>query len=116
MTPLSFQFHQDLCVVIIPDTLAHLDGHTVITHTYSIFKDTGLDEQIFSRSKESLLHLEKIDDPNYYGYLTFEIPDKLFTYTADGDNTLSAEEVEQLIEFLSDVRSNPELWRYFDER
>jgi hypothetical protein len=52
-------------------------------------------------------------DPNYY-YITFEMPDKLFTFTADGILELDTDEVEQIIEFLSDVRTNPELGRHFD--
>ena len=100
--------------MIIPDTQAHLDGHTIITHTYSVFKDMGTGNPLFARSKENTLHLEEIKDPNYFGYITFEMPDKLFSYTADGSLELNTDEVEQVIEFLSDVRSNPELWRHFN--
>jgi hypothetical protein len=67
--------------MIIPYTLAHMDGHPVVTYTYSIFRDTQTGNPLLGRTKESSLHLEAIDDPNYFGYLTFELPDKLFNYT-----------------------------------
>ncbi len=110
MIPLYFKLGDGLSFMIIPDTAAHLDGHVIITHTYSVFKDTGLGNPLAARSKESTLHLEAITDPNYYGYITFEMPNRLFTYTADGQLELSSDEVEQIIEMLSHVRTNPALW------
>jgi len=110
MVPLYFKLHHDMSLMIIPDTAAHLDGHPIITHTYSVFKDTGLGNSLAAQSKESTLHLEKITDPNYFGYITFEMPDKLFSYTADGTLELTRDEVEEIIEFLSHVRTNPSLW------
>jgi hypothetical protein len=59
------------------------------------------------RSKESTLHLEKIEDPEYYGYIFFEQPGKLFTYTPDGPRELDSDQVQELIEHLSDIRDNP---------
>ncbi|MBE9663163.1 hypothetical protein [Mucilaginibacter myungsuensis] len=115
MTTLFFQLQRQLSLMIVPDTLAHLNGHTIITHTYSIYKDTGMGDPLLSRSKESTLHLEKIDDPNYFGFITFEMPDKLFSYTADGALELEAGEAQEIIEFLSDVRTNPSLWKNIDQ-
>lgn len=100
--------------MVIPDTQAHLDGHTIITHTYSIFRDNGAGNPLLARSKESTLHLEKIDDPDYYGFITFEKPGSLFTYTADGQQELTSEEATELIEHLSDVRDNPQLWNQLE--
>lgn len=114
MTPLLFQLYTDHRLMIIPDTLAHLNGHTIITHTYSIFRADENKDFLAAKTKESSLHLDRIKGPDYYGYLTFEIPDKLITYTSDGDLHLNSEEVERLIEFLSDVRSNPMLWSSID--
>lgn len=65
---------------------------------------------LLTRSKESTLHLEEIDDPNYFGFITFEKPGSLFSYTADGKQELEPEEVNELIEYLSDVRDNPLRW------
>ena len=111
MTPLFFTLKNRLPLMVIPDTQAHLDGHTILTYTYSVFLDIGHGEPILSRSKEPTLHLEKNNDPDYYGYLTFEKPGQLFTYTANGQRELSAEEVNELIEHLSDVRDNPASWK-----
>ncbi|MDO3645247.1 hypothetical protein [Mucilaginibacter sp. L3T2-6] len=43
------------------------------------------------------------------------MPDKLFTYTADGQLELETGEAEQVIEFLSDIRTNPGLWINLDK-
>jgi len=113
MIPLYCQMG-NLSLIILPDTLAHLNGHAVITHTYSIFRDRGDNGPEKERNRESMLHLGEIKDPDYYGFITFELPDKLFVYTADGSQELSTEQVERLIEFLSDFRSNPGLWENRD--
>jgi len=100
--------------MVIPDTTAHVNGHPVLTYTYSIFLDNGLNSPLQVRSKESVLHLEKIDDPNYLGYITFEKPGQLFNYTADTDNVLSSDEVQEIIENLTEIRDNPSLWEALD--
>jgi len=110
MKPIFLTVDNGLNLMIIPDTQAHLDGHTIITYTYSIFLNNGLKEPQLSRSKESTLHLEKITDPDYFGYITFEKPGQLFTYTADGQRHLHTNEVNELIEKLSHLRDNPNLW------
>jgi hypothetical protein len=115
MKTLYFILGNGLKVMVIPDTQAHLDGHTIITHTYSVFKDIDAGNPLLSRSKESTLHLEHIKDPNYCGFITFELPGSLFTYTADGQQELKSDEVTELIEHLSDVRDNPALWNEPDQ-
>lgn len=100
--------------MVIPDTAAHANGHPVLTYTYSIFLDDGVDRLVQARSKEDILHLEKIDDPNYWGYITFEKPGRLFNYNADSDNTLSSDEVREIIENLTELRDNPSLWEQPD--
>jgi hypothetical protein len=114
MQPLYFTVFSGLRLMVIPDTQAHLDGHTIITHTYSIFKNIDAGNPLLFRSKESTLHLEHINDPNYYGFITFELPGTLFTYTADGQQELEPAEVTELIEHLSDIRDNPPLWNIDD--
>jgi hypothetical protein len=114
MKILYYTLESGLKVMVIPDTQAHLNGHTIITHTYSVFRDTGSGNPFLARSKESSLHLEEITDPDYYGFITFEKPGSLFTYTADGQRELSSEEATELIEHLSNVRDNPALWNQID--
>jgi hypothetical protein len=36
MTPLFLKLNNGTPLMIIPDTEAHLDGHTILTYTYSI--------------------------------------------------------------------------------
>ncbi|WCT14934.1 hypothetical protein [Mucilaginibacter jinjuensis] len=114
MKPLYFTIDNGLQLMVIPDTQAHLDGHTIITRTYSVFRDIGAGNPLISRSKESTLHLERINDPEYYGFITFELPGSIFTYTADGQLELTSEETTELIEHLSDIRDNPSLWNQPD--
>lgn len=115
MKPLYITLENQLKLMVIPDTQAHLDGHTIITHTYSVFLDTNTGNPLLARSKESTLHLEQIKDPNYYGFITFELPGTLFTYTADGQQELSSDEVTEIIEHLNDIRDNPKLWGKTDQ-
>jgi hypothetical protein len=115
MTPLFFTLGNRLHLMIIPDTEAHLDGHTIITHTYSIFKDVAGGNPIQSKSKENFLHLDRINDPDYYGYITFEKPGKLFNYTHNGERNLSGDEVEEVIEQLSHIRDNPSSWKHLHD-
>ena len=114
MAPLFFTLDKHLPLMVIPDTQAHLDGHAVITYTYSIFNDKGGGNPALSLLKESTLHLDHINDPDYYGYITFVEPGKLFTYTADGKRELNDNEVNELIELLSHVRDNPKLWGHLE--
>lgn len=115
MKPLYITLENGLKLMVIPDTQAHLDGHTVITYTYSIFLDTDTGHPLLARSKESTLHLERIPDPNYCGFITFELPGTLFTYTADGEKELNSEEVTEIIEHLNNIRDNPALWNKTDK-
>jgi len=101
MVPLFFSLGNRLELMVIPDSDAHLNGHTVIINTYSVFKDMANRDPRQSKSKEASLHLERIDDPEYYGYLTRNKPDTVFTYIADGKKELSADELEQLIEQIT---------------
>jgi hypothetical protein len=114
MRTLYFTLENSLKIMVIPDTQAHLNGHTIITHTYSIFKDNGAGNPLLARTKESTLHLEVIKDPDYFGFITFEKPGAIFLYTADGQQELSSNEVTELIEHLSNIRDNPSLWNTLD--
>jgi hypothetical protein len=67
--------------MVIPDTDALLDGHTVITFSYSIYVHRpGLNENIFK--SESELHLQKIEDPDYRDAILFKIPGRVYEYIA----------------------------------
>jgi hypothetical protein len=98
-------------LIIIPDSQAHVDGHPVLTYTYSVYRDqqNGDREQLVD--KETNLHLAKNEDPDYMGYITFEQPGRLFTYTADGSSELTSDEVEEIIEQISEYRDTPNLWQ-----
>jgi hypothetical protein len=115
MSAIFFSIDLGMPIMVIPDTNAQADGHAVITYTYSIYRDTSGGNPALERSKESELHLQKHTDPNYMGYITFEDPGKLFTYTADGKDELSSDQVEEIIEHISHYRDNPSMWRHLHQ-
>ncbi len=113
MKPIFFTINNDLHIMAIPDTDAHLDGHPVITYTYSLFIDQAKGNPQQALKKESTLHLDKINDPDYLGFIAFETPANVFSYTG-GERSLSVDEVEEVIEHLNLIRVNPSLWRSID--
>jgi len=102
MAPLFISLGNLLQLMVIRDTEAHLNGQVILTKTYSIFADVAQRDPRQSKSKEGTLHLERINDPEYYGFLTKQIYESLYTYTADGRKQLSADELAQLIEQIAD--------------
>ena len=90
MKPILITVGAKLPLVVIPDSWAHMDGHPVLTYTYSLYRDQNGDPHQADR-KQSALHLEKKDDPDYMGEITFEEPDRLFSYTASDSGGLSSD-------------------------
>lgn len=109
MTPIFFTVGNERAIKVIPNTQAQVDGHPVLTYTYSIYKDGEIDEAE-EQLQESELLLETKTSSNYLGYITFEDPGRLFTYTADGYEELNPTEVEEIIENISHYRDHPNLW------
>lgn len=106
MEPIYFTLYNGKHLLIIPDTQAHLNGHAIITYTYSIYADLQDGILYPAERKESNLHVQDNPDPDYYGYITFERPGSLFSYTADGKQELTPEESNEVIEYLSEVRDD----------
>jgi hypothetical protein len=109
MAPLFFTVGNSRAVKVIPNTQAQVDGHPVLTYTYNVYADGERDELINEMQENELL-LEKKLDPNYLGYITFEDPGKMFTYTADGQGELTTAEVEEIIENITHYRDHPGMW------
>lgn len=109
MTPIFFTVGDNKPVKVIPNTQAQVDGHPVLTYTYNIYRDGDFDEEQEHRQEDELL-LETKTDPSYLGFITFEDPGKLFTYTSDGHDELTSAEVEEVIENISHYRDHPGLW------
>lgn len=108
MKPIYFELSNELHLMIIPDTQAHLDGHLVITYNYNIFRYNGQSPELITN--KSPLFKDLNNNPDYYGYITFEEPGKLFTYTSNDSLELTPDEVTELIELLSHMRDTPRLW------
>ena len=110
MKPIFTTIGDSLDLMIIPDSEASADGHIALTYTYSIYKDLYGGSGEYFEKKERKLHLEVKDDPDYLGYLTFEQPGTLFSYTADGAEELNRDDVEELIGIIKYFRGSPQLW------
>lgn len=94
-------------LMIIPDTQAHPGGHAAVTHTYHIYRQSGLPANREDDDHDYKRGLNPTDDPDYLGHLVFEIPDKLFNYFPEGLHPLEGGEVTELVEHLSHYRDNP---------
>ena len=110
MKPIFLTVMDELPLMIIPDSQAHMDGHPVLTYTYSIYRDKRKEDNNAMIDVEALLSPEKKNDPAYMGYITLQQPGKLFTYTKDGKDTLTNDEVEEIIEQISEYRDSPQMW------
>jgi hypothetical protein len=97
MASINFTLKNHRQLTVIPDMRMHLDGHPVLSLDYKVYRD---DDKSKSKS-----------DDDYLGLVTFEVPGRVFNYTPNGDRRLSQEEVEEVIEYLSYIRDNPQNWR-----
>jgi hypothetical protein len=109
MQPIFFKI-ENQPIMVIPNVQAQVDGHPVLTYTYNIYFDGGHEDADMLTSQENELLLEKKKDANYAGYITFEEPGKMFTYTADGQKELNASQVEEIIENITHFRDHPGMW------
>src|SRR3954467_12900703 len=110
MIPIFFTISGKTPIKAIPDTQAHLDGHTVLAYNYNIYFDRSKIDQSHGFKAE----MNKMDDPDYYGSITIEKPGHLFTYMPGGRRVLTRTEIEEVIEQLSNYRDNPNLWQIRD--
>lgn len=94
---------------IVPDVKMMMDGHPVLTYKYYLFKDVEAHEDV-SEVIRLMNHQMTVDNANYYGYITFDKPGQMFTYTSNHQHELQTEEVEQVIEQITYYRNHPDLW------
>ena len=110
MKPIFTTVGKEQHLMIIPDSEASANGHAVLTYTYSLYTDNFGGSGEYIEKKERKLLLEVKNDPDYLGYITFQQPGKLFSYTADGPNKISTDEVQELIDIINHYRDTPQLW------
>lgn len=108
MKPIFLTVDNSLHLKVIPDTQYHLDGHEVITYNYNIFFDSTKNDPTAIINGEA--SSDKMTDPDYYGYISFEKPGHLFSYTPGDLRQLTREELEEVIEHLNYHRDNPANW------
>jgi len=98
-------------VIVIPDADAHVDGHPVLTYSYTLYKsDQGM-EVIFTLDTDALIAPAKRKHPDYLGTIYYEELKSEYTYSADGLNELGHHEVAEIIKLIVYYRNNPAIWR-----
>jgi hypothetical protein len=111
MQPIYLQIDNNLPLMVVPESDAHMDGHPVLTYSYAIYRnENDIDNTHFVDTAEFLAP-DKKTKQNYLGTIVFHQPGKLFSYQADGNEVLSRDEVEQIIEQLTHYRERPDLWK-----
>ncbi|HEY0243955.1 MAG TPA: hypothetical protein VGC01_00195, partial [Mucilaginibacter sp.] len=70
-SPIFFTLDNNLPIMVIPNVKVHMDGHTVLTYTYNIFFDSTKNDPSRVINNEYSVK-DKLDDPDYYGFITFE--------------------------------------------
>jgi hypothetical protein len=82
MASFYFKIGNTLPLIVVPETRSYMDGHPILTHSYSLYKNAiGNDLDVVM----SLDEQQKQSNPNYLGFITFEIPGQLFNYVPDGN-------------------------------
>ena len=109
MKPIYVKLDSGRALVIVPEVQVLLDGHPVLSLNYNIFANEADGE------KQGFLNIaERIPlktDTNYLGFITFEQPGKMYSYTSENDEPLSRSEVEETIDMITHIRDNPDLWK-----
>lgn len=116
MTPIYFSIGDGKSIKIIPNIQAKANGHPVITYTYNIYMASEHEDDELEKRQEAELLLDKKLDPNYLGFITFEDPGKMFSYTPDGKDKLTATEIEEIIENISHFRDHPGMWNLGEQQ
>lgn len=99
-----------LALKIIPEVKVYMDGHPILAYTYHLFKDIEAYGNVSEVTRLKNMQLSPTN-ANYFGYITFDAPGKMFTYTSNASHELETDEVEQIIEQISYYRDHPELWK-----
>jgi hypothetical protein len=110
MKPFYFKINESQPIMVIPDTDAHLDGHPVLTYSYTLYKSRPGHSVPNPVKTDQLLEPDKRKNPDYLGTISFDLPYKAFSYISDGMNELSGDEVQEIIEKITRYRKNPNLW------
>jgi uncharacterized protein YcgL (UPF0745 family) len=106
MSVFYLNISKKLALKVVPETRVYMDGHPILTYSYSLYRDDQDDiDTLFTQDEQ-----KKQSDPNYLGYVTFEIPGWVFHYVSDGKESLNAEDVEQVVEQITYFRDRPDLW------
>ncbi|HKG07078.1 MAG TPA: hypothetical protein VKB19_11495 [Pedobacter sp.] len=111
MKPFYFTISDSIQVMVIPDADAHMDGHPVLTYSYTIYSVSPGAPKSETVNTDALLTPDKRKNPDYLGTIFFDQPYKAFTYTCDGINELNGDQVQDIIERITLYRTHQSLWR-----
>ena len=111
MKPFYFKIEQNVQVMVIPDAAAHVDGHPVLTYSYTLYEVPSGSPHPGSAYADALLTPDKRKNRNYFGTLVFDQTNGIYEYVCDGINELSGDQVQEIIQRITHYRENPTLWR-----
>lgn len=95
---------------VVPEVKAAMDGHPILTYKYFLFRDIEATESVSDIIRLRNQQISE-DNGNYFGFITFDQPGRMFTYTSNQSHELGTTAVEQVIEQITYYREHPELWK-----
>jgi hypothetical protein len=110
MKPFFVTVAYNLHLAILPETELRMDGHPIITYSYSIFKRVKSALNIKPAAAEIRRLFKKNGNPDYLGHINCEVPGTVFNYITDGEDTLTRREIEQVIDEINRYRDSPATW------
>ena len=111
MTPIQIRIN-DTLFIVVPETRFESDGHPILTYNYHLFKTEDDDEPHAPQpTVQAMFYDKSVENPYYYGYVSFVYPDKLFSYTSNDERHLPSDVVEEVIEKITYYREHPNLWK-----
>ena len=103
--------HNITPIIVIPDVNAHVDGHPILTSSYTLYKSDRTHDKLHMLNTDKHLAPEKLKHPDYLGTVFYEESDRSISYSADGLNELSHYEVEDIIKQINSYRKNSGIWQ-----
>jgi len=110
MKPIYFKLESGRSLIVVPETQLLMDGHPILSLNYNIF-NTEKENTAHGVAVNDSATIPDKSDPNYLGFISFEHPGKMYTYTSENDKPLNRTEVEETIELISHIRDNSNLWQ-----
>jgi hypothetical protein len=110
MQPLHFTLRSGRSIMVLPDAEVKHDGHPILSLHYNVFR-SNVDINVPEPLNDLETEFPDKFNPDFLGYVSFEIPGMRYSYTSAGDWALNRDEVAEVIEQVNFLRDNPGLWK-----